>query len=281
MNPFENLTMSTDSCCIVDKEKLDEFRASCAHLNLTKDQKTNAQLIRWLQARDQNVAKAVEMLEMHLEWRKENKVDKILEENDIHPELLKVFNFAHLGSDKQGNPLFLVLYGNQDMAKHLETYGERMCLDANILVFEKIQQILRKTSTEEGREVTNISQILDMTGYSYRQFANSLSRNFVAKVQAMVDNNYPEICHQLMVINAPKVFALAFRFFKPFMPKKTLEKVSIYGENKQEWTKAIGERIPLEMVPGKWGGTRKGTDVYCSKENIWVLGPLLLESLGI
>lgn len=38
-------------------------------------------LIRWLRARNYDVASAEEMLRTHINWRKERKIDGILEEN--------------------------------------------------------------------------------------------------------------------------------------------------------------------------------------------------------
>lgn len=261
----------------LEKQRILEFRESCEDLGLSPYHQSDSQLIRWLRARDLDLPKAKLMLENHLQWRKENQADGILETDDLLPELKTLSNFANLGIDKKGHPALLICLGGQDTRAFLEKYGESTCTRMTIYNMELVQEILRKTSKEQGRDVTQVSQIVDLKGFSYRQVASKMARDFMLKTQTQMDNNYPEIVHHVLAINAPKLFAVIFRIFKPLIPKKTLEKLDIYGEEPERWGKVIAEKFDLNVVPPHWGGTRPGSDEYCSKDNIWVHGPMPLS----
>jgi hypothetical protein len=97
--------------------------------------------------------------------------------------------------------------------------------------------------------------------------------------QKIMEANYPEMLRSMLIINAPKIFAMAFNLVKPVLPKETLEKMDIYGGDEEEWKKAIRERgFSLEKIPIRWGGTLKGEDAFCSQDtSVWLDGPLPLS----
>jgi hypothetical protein len=118
-------------------------------------------------------------------------------------------------------------------------------------------------------------QIIDLEGMNYGQFASRLCMEFMGQSQATFNENYPEVLRYAMVINAPKAFHVVWSILKPFIPKETLEKMEIFGTDKDKWMKAVAERFPLELIPPHWGGTRQGEDEYCStEEKRWTLGTL-------
>ena len=42
-------------------------------------------------------------------------------------------------------------------------------------------------------------------------------------------NYYPEIMHEMLIINSPFMFRAAWTIFKPFIDEKTRKKIKIYG----------------------------------------------------
>lgn len=258
----------------LEQERLLEFREKCADLLLTEEQNTDAQLIRWLRARNLDEEKAVQMLKLSLDWRKEYKVDGIMERETVPKEVQRMTPYANLGVDKDGYPILLLPLGRHDGRTLLESHGADTCFRYNIINCEKVMEMLRKVSKEQGRTVTQIVEIIDLEGYNYRQLTSRLCREFMIKMQTSLDANYPELLRYALVINAPKIFHIIFNVLKPFIPKQTLEKVDIYGPEPEKWKKVIAERFPLELVPQRWGGTRKGSDEFCSKDSIWVQGAI-------
>ncbi len=47
---------------------------------------------------------------------------------------------------------------------------------------------------------------------------------------------------------------------KPFMHQATLDKMKIFGCNKEEWTAAILEEIDADQIPAIYGGTMVDPD---------------------
>lgn len=45
----------------------------------------------------------------------------------------------------------------------------------------------------------------------------------------MFEANYPERTKRIIVVNAPKVFPMAYGFIKPFMDEHTREKIVVLG----------------------------------------------------
>jgi hypothetical protein len=103
--------------------------------------------------------------------------------------------------------------------------------------------------------------------------ATKMCRDFIIRLHANMDSNYPEILRYLMIINAPRVFTLVFNLIKPLIPKATLDKMEIFGPDKEEWKAVIKQKFPIEMIPPYWGGTLQGKDEFCSGSPIWIQGP--------
>lgn len=83
----------------------------------------------------------------------------------------------------------------------------------------------------------------------------------------------------MLIINAPKIFALAFKLVKPLLPKETLAKMDIYGQHEDEWKDVLRSRCAqLNKLPVRWGGTLKSTDVWGADDvNVWLDGPIPLS----
>ena len=47
---------------------------------------------------------------------------------------------------------------------------------------------------------------------------------------AIAMRNYPETIHSLAVVNAPRIFSLAWAMIKPFLDERVLRKISISAQ---------------------------------------------------
>ncbi len=267
----------------LETQRITQFRTKCLSepLPLSAESLTDAFLIRWLKARNFDVEKAYSMLQLSCQWRSDNNVDGILQREIIPPDVRTILPFAILGVDICGYPIQLFPVGRHDTRTLLEKYGPDECFKFNIIACELMMEILRKTGEEQGRPVTRFVQIIDLEGYSLRQFTSKLCRDFVFRIQKSIEPNYPEMLHYAVIINAPKMFYILFNLMKPFIPKRTLDKMHFYGPDKDKWVKVIKEKFPMDQVPRHWGGTREGSDEYCSQDDIWQYGPVPLSFFGV
>ena len=59
---------------------------------------------------------------------------------------------------------------------------------------------------------------------------------------------------------APKIFTLMFAMIRPLLTQVTLDKVRLFGEDRNEWTSALLEEIDADQLPVHYGGTMTDPD---------------------
>ena len=59
---------------------------------------------------------------------------------------------------------------------------------------------------------------------------------------------------------APKFFTFIFNAMKPFMHQATIDKMKIFGSDKEEWAAALLEDIEADNLPLHYGGTMVDPD---------------------
>lgn len=91
-------------------------------VKLMEDSRTDVILLKFLRARDFKVKEAFTMIKNTLKWRKEFKIDELVDE-DLGNELERVV-FMH-GHTKQGNPVCYNVYGEfQNRELYQETFSD-------------------------------------------------------------------------------------------------------------------------------------------------------------
>jgi len=53
---------------------------------------------------------------------------------------------------------------------------------------------------------------------------------------------------------APKIFSIFYNICKLILNKNTIDKIRIYGHDKEEWTRALLEEIDADQLPVYYGG---------------------------
>jgi len=85
-----------------------------------------------------------------------------------------------------------------------------------------------------GRTVENSICILDLEGLSMTTLWDKENMDFLKAVIKLDSENYPEMLHQMFIINAPWAFRGAWNVIKGFLPTKVTDRIKILGENKLE-----------------------------------------------
>ena len=80
---------------------------------------------------------------------------------------------------------------------------------------------------------------------------NSKTKSFVMTAIGMGQDYYPEIMHQMFIINCPLMFRAAWQIFKPFIDEKTRKKIKILGT---KYTTELFEAVDPANVPTFIGG---------------------------
>lgn len=61
-------------------------------------------------------------------------------------------------------------------------------------------------------------------------------------------------------MTASSLFAMAWKWLKPFLDQKTASKVQIFNSDKEQWKAAILEDIDPSQIPAFYGGSMTDPD---------------------
>ncbi|XP_048235518.1 phosphatidylinositol/phosphatidylcholine transfer protein SFH9 [Ricinus communis] len=185
----------------------------------------NETLVRFLKARDWNVAKAHKMLIDCLEWRIQNEIDSILTKPIIPADLYEAIRDSQLvglsGYSKEGLPVIAIGAGLSTFDKASVHYY----VQSHIQMNEYRDRIILPSATKEyGRHISTCIKILDMTGLRF----SALNQIKLLTVISTVDDlNYPEKTETYYIVNAPYIFSACWKVVKPLLQERTRRKIQV------------------------------------------------------
>lgn len=215
-------------------------------------------LVRFLIARQWDVDRAVAMLEGHYRWLAETNMETLLK--DPFPEEVHIKRYypqAYHGTDKLGRPLYIERPGLIDMPRLLQvTTCERILQYVYAQTELQIRRRLPACSLMRGEVVDKSLNIMDLEGLSFKIVTHTTARKVVKDVVSMLQNHYPECSGRMIIINAPRVFGIAWSFVKPQLDAKTVEKISIFGSDQREaYVQCLLDLVDADQLPQMYGGT--------------------------
>ncbi|RDX83150.1 Sec14 [Mucuna pruriens] len=194
-------------------------------------------LIRFLKARDWNVAKSHKMLIDCLNWRVENEIDNVLTK-PIPVDLYRAVRDTQLigmsGYSKEGLPVIAVGVGLSTYDKATDKYY----IQSHIQINEyRDRVILPKATRTHGRYIGTCVKVLDMTGLKFSAL-NQL--RLLTAISTIDDLNYPEKTDTYYIVNAPYIFSACWKVVKPLLQERTRRKIQVLqGCGKEELLKVM------------------------------------------
>lgn len=188
-------------------------------------------LLRFLRARQFDLEKTGEMFKKFLEWRKENGADDCLWTVKFPemPELLSLYLHGYHGTDKEGRPFYYDCPAQVNIDDVLHKVSVEKMQAYYMREYERLLHVrLPACSAAKGEVIDTTTSCLDMKGFSMGML-NSKTKNFVMIAIQMGQDYYPEIMHEMLIINCPLMFRAAWTVFKPFIDEKTRKKIHILG----------------------------------------------------
>lgn len=235
------------------ESKLLEFRKMVRESNKFVPVPEYGTLWRFLKARDLIFEKSFQMLQEHIDWRRENHIDS-LAENYLIPVVISD-NF--LGSwhhvDKANHPLFILRLGYMDLKGTLKTIGTEGLMKLTVFICEVGLEKIKANS------VPNWSLIIDLDGLSMRHLWRPGVKAML-KIIETVEKNYPETLGRVLVVRAPRIFPLAWTIVSAFIPENTRSKFLCYSGNSIEQAKTVLEEyVDSHYMPDIFGGSCETT----------------------
>uniref|UniRef100_A0A8D8LHI7 SEC14-like protein 2 n=1 Tax=Cacopsylla melanoneura TaxID=428564 RepID=A0A8D8LHI7_9HEMI len=225
----------------------------------TKPQHNDHFLLRWLTARKFDPIAAEKMLRESLAWRKEWDIDN-LHSWEPPDALVNRLPCGLTGYDKQGAPVLSLVFSQFDVAGLLHCVSKNDVIRYVAKTLEGYIEEARRRGETHGPQASKLVAIFDMSDFSMKQYAWRPAAELVLGMIQMYEANYPEILKNCYVINAPKVFSLAWRVVKKFLHEYTISKIHLYRAEPAKWKPVLLDVMDETEWPASMGGTARDPD---------------------
>ncbi|XP_010690123.2 patellin-4 [Beta vulgaris subsp. vulgaris] len=218
-------------------------------------------LLKFLRAREFKVNEAFEMLKKTLVWRKDFKIESILDE-DLGEDLA---NAAYMkGNDRENHPVcynIFGVFGNEEL--YQKTFGTEAKREQFLRWrFQFMEKGIQKLDFRPGG-VTSILQVYDLKncpGPSKKEI-----RNATYKAVGLLQDNYPELVAKNVFINVPFWYYAFYSLISPFLTQRSKSKFVVARPPKV--TETLLRYIPLDEIPTQYGGFKRENDSEFSAED--------------
>ncbi|CAL1286876.1 unnamed protein product [Larinioides sclopetarius] len=212
---------------------------------------------RFCKARDFKIEEAEAMLRKHLIWRKETRLDTLLEEYKP-PEVVKYIPFSFLCFDKDGCLIRYIDLGSADIRGIFKSAKRIDLVKFTFQILEKDTERLKQQSKKLGRCEMKSTYIFNFKGFS---FANATHREFLETFihfAMLFQDNYPERINKALLINVSPYASLAFSVVKHVLASALQQKIRFYGTG--GYQEDLLQSIDADDLPAFLGGNRTDPD---------------------
>ncbi|KAJ4978308.1 hypothetical protein NE237_009088 [Protea cynaroides] len=213
------------------------------------------------------------MLKNTLQWRKEFKIDSILDEDlGSDPNSVAYMN----GVDREGHPVCYNIYGVfQNEELYQKTFGTEEKHNQFLRWrFQLMEEGIQKLDFKQGG-VSSILQITDIKnspGPSKKEL-----RIATKQAVGLLQDNYPGFVARNIFINVPFWYYAINAVLSPFLTHRTKSKFVFARSSKVAET--LLKYIPAENIPIQFGGLKREIDYEFSVED-GIVSELLVKNRG-
>lgn len=257
-HPFGNI----DSLTPLQERELAEIRRRTQERTGGHPRFHDIMLLRFLRARKFDVEAAWAMLSDHLDWRSSTGIDDLPEgmssvgpAAQLFPEMPAIkrcYPHGFHGLDRLGRPVYIERLGQLDLQTLLASASAERVAQYFAHELERLTtHRLLACSLAQGRLVEKTLTVLDLSGLSMRTISQAAARKMLQAITKVQQNQYPEIMGEMIIVNAPRAFHLAWKFACPMIDANTVSKIRGLQEDP---TSRLLELIEPQMLPRFLGG---------------------------
>ncbi|XP_071115999.1 SEC14-like protein 3 [Haliotis cracherodii] len=236
------------------KDILEKFKNKVK--DILKPEHDDYYILRWLRARNFDLKKSETMLRNDYSWRKHIGADTIREDYKVPEVLQKYYIGGFCGHDNEGCPVWYEPFGYIDLKGVLQSVKKMDIIKMKVLQMEKIYHLFRTAEEKKGHKAAQIIIVFDLDKFSMKHLWKP-GVDVMCELITMFEDHYPETLKSSFVINAPRIFPIAYNLFRPFLSEETVKKVQILGSNYKE---VLINHIPPQELPTHYGGTKTDPD---------------------
>ncbi|KRY45589.1 SEC14-like protein 1 [Trichinella britovi] len=233
------------SLSLLEEGRLVELRSSLSN-SLKGKIPNDAHLLRFLRASDFEVAKARELVISSMMWRKQHNVDKILSTYDPPSVFDDYFPGQWHHHDLEGRPLYLLCLGQIDIKGLFKTVGEEGFIKYVLNFCEEGLRKIEQATSQFGKPISTWTFLVDLDGLTLKHLWRPAIRTLL-KIIEIVQANYPETMGSVLIVRAPRVFAVLWTLISPFINERTAKKFMIYSGN--DYVDCLKHYMDEEWIP--------------------------------
>ncbi|EEC16094.1 conserved hypothetical protein, partial [Ixodes scapularis] len=219
--------------------------------DIWKDEFTDPLLLRWLRAREFDVAKAEKLLRENSLWRNKNGINSLVETYECPDVLKRYFPGGMCNHDKEGRPLWIMPTGNGDFKGMLQCLSVEAMVKHVTYQVELIAAEMKKQTEKLGKLVDTFTIVVDYENFSLKQIYCLQVIEVTRRLLVLYENHYPETLERCIIINAPSFFPVFWRLIRPFLTERTGNKIEIFRSG---WHPVIIKHVDPSQLPVHWGG---------------------------
>lgn len=185
-------------------------------------------LFRFIQAKDFNLNEAFSMFEKVNTWRNNFLINQIKPfELELVKNIKTLFPTYWLNTDKLGHPIYVECPGIINITELLEI----TTIDELVTLYIKNSEFMFTylydfISEKTGKKIKETFTIIDLKGCSFGNI-NSKVYTYIKTIIKLGSMYYPETVYKMFIINTPFIFKSIWYIIKPFLPRKTRNKITI------------------------------------------------------
>ncbi|KAH8315764.1 hypothetical protein KR067_001072 [Drosophila pandora] len=223
-------------------------------------------LLRWLRGN----------LKTRAMWNVDN-----IEKWDPPKALQEYLPYGLMGYDNEGSPILVCPFYNFDMWGMMHCVTRFEFQKYLVLLLERFMKVAYEQSLKHGWKARQLVVFFDMQDVNLKQYAWRPAAECVISTVKQYESNFPELLKMCYIINAPKLFSVAFNIVKKFLDENTTSKIVIYKSGVDRWQQQLFSHVDRKGFPKAWGGelVDKTGDPQCKSMMIW--GGKLPEELYI
>ncbi|KAJ4829870.1 hypothetical protein Tsubulata_013129 [Turnera subulata] len=211
------------------------------------DTRTDVILLKFLRATEFQVSEAFRMLRDTLQWRKENKVDSIMEEDSEAENIGSMFSIE--GCDLEGHPVcynMIGALGNDELLGKASGSVEKRHKFLRWRI-QLMETCIQKLDFRPGgvSAFVLVNDLKDAPGPTKRELRVAMSKTFET-----IQDNYPEVVAKHVFVNVPFWYYAFSAMVTPFMAARDKNKY-----------------IAAEQIPVQYGGLKSESDSEFSVED--------------
>lgn len=216
---------------------------------------SNSQIYRFFRGQQKDSQKTIIAILANIEWRKtapfKEAVDLDLKKFDLF------FDHVHMGFyglDFEGRPIRIIRPLNFDPEILAVKYTVEDRFLYSLQSMERILNIIFPLcSKKANRYIEGMISIIDVDEISVGKMFNGIGiMNAFKSHSTVLQDNYPEMAHKAIIINAGFLFTGLWNVVKVFMNKNTISKITILGSDFME---ELLKFTTKDKLPKAMGGT--------------------------